>query len=142
MTCNPSWRGIKNELLPCEHTQNQSDMVAHMFHTKLEQLNIELFNEQIFGSIACFVYINEFQKRSLPHAQFLIIMKQSAKLHTPDLYVSTQLPDEFLMSSWTHTSIEKCGSIWCTAHSANLIQLMCAWEKMELVKIVVLKNVL
>ncbi|XP_062112996.1 uncharacterized protein LOC133824145 [Humulus lupulus] len=38
LTCNPNWREIKNELSPHEESQNRSDLVARVFHVKLEEL--------------------------------------------------------------------------------------------------------
>ena len=45
--------------------------------------------------MAAYVYIVEFQKRGLPHAHFLIILKPNAKITTPESFdeiVSIEIP--------------------------------------------------
>ena len=81
--CNLNWPEIKAELHSNQETQNRPDLNVHIFRAKLEELKIELFKKQIFGSIDAYVYVIEFQKRGLPHAHFLIILKTNAKLTTP-----------------------------------------------------------
>ena len=49
------------------------------------------------GKLNAYIYVIEFQKRGLPHAQFLIILQKAYKLASPELYddiVSTELPKE------------------------------------------------
>lgn len=75
MTCNPSWPEIIQELAPGEEAQNRPDLVARIFHAKLVTLKEEIVSDKLFGPVAAFVYVVEFQKRGLPHAHFLIILK-------------------------------------------------------------------
>ena len=52
--------------------------------------------KNIFGAVATHVYVIEFQKRGLPHAHFLLILKHRYKLKTPEMYdkfVSVELPN-------------------------------------------------
>lgn len=40
MACNPTWKEISNELGPHEKVHNHLDLVAYVFHAKLEELKI------------------------------------------------------------------------------------------------------
>ncbi|KAL5579704.1 hypothetical protein UlMin_012146 [Ulmus minor] len=96
ITCNPNWSEIKEELEPYEEPQNRPDLVAQIFRAKLEELKDEIFKKQIFGPIAAYVYVIEFQKRGLPHAHFLIILKSNSKIIAPeafDRFVSAEIPN-------------------------------------------------
>ena len=73
MTCNPSWFEIKEESKSYEEAQNRPDLIARIFRAKLEELKDDLFKKQIFGPVAGYVYVIEFQKRGLPPAHFLLI---------------------------------------------------------------------
>ena len=67
-----------------------------IFRAKLEELKVELFKKQIFGSIVSYVYVIEFQKRGLPHAHLLNILKTNTKLFAPqslDETVCVELPN-------------------------------------------------
>ncbi|KAL5572066.1 hypothetical protein UlMin_021663 [Ulmus minor] len=96
ITCNSNWNEIKQELQPHEEPQNRPDLVTRIFRAKLEELKDELFKKQIFGPIAAYVYVIEFQKRGLPHAHFLTILKPNSKIIAPedfDRIVSSELPN-------------------------------------------------
>ncbi|KAL5569790.1 hypothetical protein UlMin_026365 [Ulmus minor] len=96
ITCNLNWSEIKEELEPYEEPQNRPDLVAQIFRAKLEELKNEIFKKQIFGPIAAYVYVIEFQKRGLPHAHFLIILKSNSKIIAPeafDRFVSAEIPN-------------------------------------------------
>ncbi|KAL5542818.1 hypothetical protein UlMin_010528 [Ulmus minor] len=94
--CNPNWSEIKEELEPYEEPQNRPDLVARIFRAKLEELKDEIFKKQIFGPVVAYVYVIEFQKRGLPHAHFLIILKSNSKIIAPeafDRFVSAEIPN-------------------------------------------------
>jgi hypothetical protein len=96
ITCNPCWPKIKKELEPQE-AQNRPDLIARVFRAKLEELKNELFNKKIFGEVAAYVYVIEHQKRGLPHAHFLIILKRDWKLIAPESFdniVLAELPNK------------------------------------------------
>ena len=49
----------------------------------------------LFGEIATIIHVIEFQKRSLPHAHFLIILKHGSKIRQPkhfDKFVCSEIP--------------------------------------------------
>ncbi|KAK9740632.1 hypothetical protein RND81_03G049700 [Saponaria officinalis] len=80
MTCNSSWPEIKEQLSVGEEAQNRPDLVS-----------------RIFGEVAALVYVVEFQKRGLPHAHFLIILKPEFRLKCPedyDKFISAEIPPE------------------------------------------------
>lgn len=60
MTCNPNWLEIKQNMAIYEEIENRPDLVARVFRSKLEELNLELFKKKIFGSVVASVYIIEF----------------------------------------------------------------------------------
>ncbi|XP_074282924.1 uncharacterized protein LOC141607472 [Silene latifolia] len=95
MTCNPSWPEIKELLGPGEEAQNRPDIVVRVFHAKLLALKKLIMEKHIFGKVAAFIYVVEFQKRGLPHAHMLIILKPPFKLNSPsdfDKFVSAEIP--------------------------------------------------
>ncbi|XP_071933437.1 uncharacterized protein [Coffea arabica] len=88
---------IKNLMLPTDEAHNRLDLLARIFHAKLDVLKQELFKKEIFGSVAAYTYVIEFQKRGLPHAYFLIILKPCSKLYSTDSYdriVSAEIPNQ------------------------------------------------
>ncbi|CAI9296959.1 unnamed protein product [Lactuca saligna] len=96
MTCNPKWTEIDDELLPRQSAQDRPDLVARVFHAKLEDLKVQLFQRHIIGVLGSYVYVIEFQKRGLPHAHFLLIMTPRYKMNNPDDYdklVCAKIPD-------------------------------------------------
>ncbi|KAG7994263.1 hypothetical protein I3843_01G050200 [Carya illinoinensis] len=97
MTCNPNWQEISNELRLHEESQNRPDLVARVFHAKLEELKDRLFKQQIFGKVSAYVYVIEHQKRGLPHAHFLIILQRNWKLYAPESFdeiVLAEIPNK------------------------------------------------
>ena len=97
MTCNPNWEEITNELFPGQTAQDRPDLVARVFHGKLEAMKEMLFKKNILGVVVAHVYVVEFQKRGLPHAHFLLIMDSAYKLVVPEQYdrlISAELPDK------------------------------------------------
>ena len=75
MTCNPQWPEIKECLQKGEEAHNRPDLLARVFKAKLIILNDKIMSGEIFGQPASVVHVIEFQKRGLPHAHFLIILK-------------------------------------------------------------------
>ncbi|XP_057247377.1 uncharacterized protein LOC125492930 [Beta vulgaris subsp. vulgaris] len=99
MTCNPQWPEIKRELLPHEEVQNRPDLISRVFRAKLTKLKKDIVEGKLFGNVATFVYVVEFQKRGLPHAHFLIILDSKSKIRSMDqydAYVCAEIPDRSL----------------------------------------------
>ncbi|KAG5557534.1 hypothetical protein RHGRI_007691 [Rhododendron griersonianum] len=97
MTCNPNWQEIKNEMKPHEEAQNRPDLLSRVFKSKLEHLQKEIVKNQLFGPIAAYTFVVEFQKRGLPHVHMLLILKKPFKLNTVgkiDAFISTEIPDK------------------------------------------------
>ncbi|XP_074320257.1 uncharacterized protein LOC141657045 isoform X1 [Silene latifolia] len=95
ITCNPNWPEIKAELAPGEQAHNRPDLVARIFHAKLTLLRKQIKEKKIFGEVAAMINVVEFQKRGLPHAHFLVILKPGYKVTSPekfDEYVSAEVP--------------------------------------------------
>ncbi|XP_071926211.1 uncharacterized protein [Coffea arabica] len=96
MTCNTMWKEIQDNLKYEEKAQDRPDLVARVFRAKFEVLRSEIIKKKLFGEVAAFVYVIEHQKRGLPHAHMLVILKPDAKPLNPDAYdriVSAELPD-------------------------------------------------
>ncbi|KAG5537451.1 hypothetical protein RHGRI_024770 [Rhododendron griersonianum] len=97
MTCNPNWQEIKNEMKPHEEAQNRPDLLSKVFRSKLEHLQKEIVRNQLFGPIAAYTFVVEFQKRGLPHVHMLLILKMPFKLNTVakiDAFISAEIPDK------------------------------------------------
>ncbi|GAA0187494.1 hypothetical protein LIER_34782 [Lithospermum erythrorhizon] len=97
MTCNPNWPEIKERLQPGEEAYNRPDILARVFKAKLSILNDKIMSGEIFGEVGSAIHVIEFQKRGLPHAHFLIILKPAFKYLTAEAYnrvVSAELPDQ------------------------------------------------
>ena len=82
-------------LEPGQTAQDRPDVVARVFKAKLEQLMRDLTKGELFGQVAAHLRVVEWQKRGLPHAHILIIMKEFDRNVSPEFYnsvVSAELP--------------------------------------------------
>jgi hypothetical protein len=71
--------------------------VARVFALKLKALLKDLTEEGVLGAVVAFCWTIEFQKRGLPHAHILLVMRPEDKPRTPadvDRVVSAELPDD------------------------------------------------
>jgi Helitron helicase-like domain at N-terminus len=96
-TCNPAWPEIVNNLQAGEQSSDRPDLVARIFKLKLAEMINDLTVVGVLGVSIAFVYTIEFQKRGLPHAHILIILREEDKPKTPaqvDQIVSAELPDQ------------------------------------------------
>ncbi|XP_060129913.1 uncharacterized protein LOC132592021 [Zootoca vivipara] len=96
MTCNPKWQEIVENLQHGQTTDARPDLVARVFHLKLKALIEDLCKKHIFGVPKAMVYVIEFQKRGLPHAHILLILKDDCKPKTEELIdkiVSAEIPN-------------------------------------------------
>ncbi|CAH1429893.1 unnamed protein product [Lactuca virosa] len=97
LTCNPNWPEIRQHMMAHEETHNRADLVVRVFHAKLELFKNEILKKNIFGKVAAYTYVIEFQKRGLPHAHFLLILEHDFKMYEPKEYdeiVCAELPNE------------------------------------------------
>nr|XP_043639138.1 uncharacterized protein LOC122610211 [Erigeron canadensis] len=95
-TCNLNWPEITEKLLPGQTAQDRPGLVARAFRAKLEDLKKQLLKKHVLGEVGAYVYVIEFQKRGLPYAHFLLIMKPTHKITSPDQYdklVCAEIPD-------------------------------------------------
>lgn len=97
-TCNPDWDEILLAMqLPHEQPYMRADIVSRVFYMKLKALLKDIQDYEIFGKPLAMVHVVEFQKRGLPHAHILLILKQEHKPTTPDdidKYVCAEIPNE------------------------------------------------
>ena len=95
-TANPSWPEILAALRPGQSPHDRPDIVARVFHLKLQALLHDLVAEGVLGKAVGWTWVVEFQKRGLPHAHILLIVASADKPRTPadiDARVCAELPD-------------------------------------------------
>ena len=63
VTCNPKWPEIVAALLPGQKAEDRPDLVARVFHQKLQRLLKDVTKDGIFGKPNAFMWVIEFQKR-------------------------------------------------------------------------------
>ena len=95
MTCNPTWPEITAALPEyCKH-EDRPDITARVFKLKLDALVKEILEDGIFGEIAAHIHVVEFQKRGLPHAHLLIILKRKILgVDDVDKFVCAEVPTD------------------------------------------------
>ncbi len=100
MTCNPKWQEILDALPPGQTAADRPDIVARVFHMKLEALLVDLGIKGarrvgVFGRVVSFAWVVEFQKRGLPHAHILLILHPGDKPMPDDYdqYCCAEIPD-------------------------------------------------
>ena len=71
-TCNQSWDKIQQFLLQGHSAVHRHDITALVFRQKLKSLINYIVKLEVFGSVRCWMYSVEWQKRGLPHAHILI----------------------------------------------------------------------
>ncbi len=99
MTCNPSWSEITDSLLPGQTYSDRPDIVARVFHLKLQELLRLLTKEHVCGQVIAYSLAIEFQKRGLPHSHILLILRREDKMFDArriDNLISAEIPDRDL----------------------------------------------
>jgi hypothetical protein len=74
-TCNPNWNEVALALKKGQVPNDRPDIVARVFKQKLNQLIYDLNQNHIFGVPIVHAHVIEFQKRGLPHAHILLILR-------------------------------------------------------------------
>ncbi|XP_054711418.1 uncharacterized protein LOC129221007 [Uloborus diversus] len=92
-TCNPTWNEIKAELFPGQKPQDRHDLLARVFHVKQKMLMNLISKGNIFGSVRCFMYTIEWQKRGLPHAHILVWLREKIHAQRVDEFISAEFPN-------------------------------------------------
>ena len=96
VTCNPKHPDII-AALGGTRAEDRPDIVARVFKGMLDSLVDDIVMKSIFGEVASVIYSIEFQKRGLPHAHILIILKPSCKINTVeriDEIISAEIPTD------------------------------------------------
>ncbi|XP_035713810.1 uncharacterized protein LOC118438127 [Folsomia candida] len=97
MTCNPKWIEITTNLKDGQKPENRPDLVTRVFNIKLKSMLEDLTKKCVLGHVLAKVHVIEFQKRGLPHAHILIILKDSDKPKTVELIdkiVCAEIPNK------------------------------------------------
>ena len=97
VTANPTWTDIASNLALGDHAINRPDLVVRVYNLKLKALQTDLVERHILGTVVAYCWTVEFQKRGLPHAHILLVMRPEDKPVTPaavDRVVSAELPDD------------------------------------------------
>ena len=97
-TANPNWKEITDELLPGQQPSDRPDLVARVFHMKMQAL-IKDIREGLLGFAVAHIHTVEYQKRGLPHMHLLIFVNYNSCLNTPDdvdEMIRAEFPDETL----------------------------------------------
>ncbi|XP_044583970.1 uncharacterized protein LOC123264615 [Cotesia glomerata] len=110
---------IKN-LLPGQTASDRPDLVARVLSIKKDTLIDMIVKQHLFGQVAAYNWVIEFQKRGLPHLHMLITLKSDSKITTPeqvDRLISAEIPnpmsDPTLFDIVTKNMLHgPCGD-WC-----------------------------
>lgn len=104
MTCNSNWRDIQKAIkfeMPDGHRLNQAynyrpDIVARVFNQKSDELIRDIDKHHIFGKVAAYVSVIEFQKRGVPHMHLLVILDKRYKIKNPERindFICAEIPE-------------------------------------------------
>ena len=94
-TANPKWAEITNSLAYGQSVEDRPDVVARVFHAKLQELREDIEKKHVLGTCKCLAYTVEFQKRGLPHAHIVVILDEGDRIRSIDDVngmVSAELP--------------------------------------------------
>ena len=77
MTANPRWKEVQQSLAYDQTPSDRPDVVARVFNAKLKALLDDL--DTMLGKVVAKVHVIEFQKRGLPHAHIVLILRETDK---------------------------------------------------------------
>ena len=92
-TCNPKWEEIRSLLEPGQQSHHRHDVTARVFRQKVIKLMQLLTKGEVFGSVRCYMYTVEWQKRGLPHVHILLWLSNAIHPRDIDSVICAELPD-------------------------------------------------
>ena len=95
MTANPRWKEVRDSLAFAQTAAQRSDVISRVFRAKLDALLNDL-KEMLGKQVVC-THVIEFQKRGLPHAHIVVILRAADRPRTGeqiDKICSAELPPE------------------------------------------------
>lgn len=104
MTCNTNWPEIQEAI---QHEMDDGsalyqtanfrpDIVTRVFKQKMEALIDDIDKNRIFGRVAAYVGVIEFQKRGVPHLHLLVILDKRDKIKSAekiDEFICAEIPE-------------------------------------------------
>ncbi|XP_054287893.1 uncharacterized protein LOC129003620 [Macrosteles quadrilineatus] len=93
LTCNPKWPEILESLLPGQKATDRHDIVSRVFHQKIKIFVAVINKGEVFGSVRCFIYTVEWQKRGLPHIHYLLWLCEKIRPNQIDSVISSEIPE-------------------------------------------------
>lgn len=92
-TCNPKWPEITELLQPGQSASDRHDIIARVFKQKLRCFIDFIVKQRVYGTVRCWMYSVEWQKRGLPHAHILLWMVDKITPDQIDDIISAEIPD-------------------------------------------------
>jgi len=120
MTCNFNNKWSETiEACKEQEPWTRPDITCRVFYLKLNELKHDLFINDVLGIIISHIYVIEFQKRGLPHAHLLLILKECDKPRNADMYdkiICAESPDPKILPNLyaavtTHMIHGPCGHL-------------------------------
>jgi Helitron helicase-like domain at N-terminus len=96
MTCNLSWKEIKDELLINQKACDRPDIVARGCSMKLAGFKDDIVEHNCFDGCKGDLHTIEFQKRGLPHSHILLLLDPEdtpQETEDYDRFVCTKITD-------------------------------------------------
>ena len=92
--CNQSWDDIRQLLFQGQSAVHRHEITARVFRQKLKSLINYIVKLRVFGSVRCWMYSVEWQKRGLQHAHILIWLHDKITSNEIDNVISAEILDE------------------------------------------------
>ena len=93
-------------LLPVESPVHRHDTTARVFWQKLKSLMNYIVKTKVFGSVRCWMYSVEWQKRRFSHAHILIWLHDKITSNEIDDVISPEIPNENV-DKWLYDIVVK-----------------------------------
>ncbi|GBP04279.1 hypothetical protein EVAR_6503_1 [Eumeta japonica] len=92
-TCNSSWPEIKEQLKYGQTSMDRHDIIARVFRQKQIRFIKVITKYHIFGTVRCWMYTIEWQKRGLPHSHNLIWLHDKIYPTDIDKIIQAEFPN-------------------------------------------------